>query len=67
MPDSILNVKGMTCSHCAMNVTRAVEECDGVDSAEVDLQGGRVKISGKAYDLAIIKKSVEEIGYSIMD
>ena len=67
MPDSILSVKGMTCNHCAMNVTRAVEECAGVASAQVDLPGGRVKISGTDYDLDRIIKSVEESGYSVVD
>ena len=67
MPSAILNVKGMTCNHCAMNVQRALDDVEGVDSVVVDLNTGTAKVSGEDYDPAELKKSVEDIGYSIID
>lgn len=67
LPAITLNVKGMTCNHCAMNVHRALDENEGVDSVVVDLPSGTAKISGEGYNLAELKKSVEDIGYSVID
>lgn len=67
MPELILNVKGMTCNHCAMNVKRAIGGVEGIESVEVDIQKGTAEIRGANLQLAAIKKSVEEIGYSIVD
>ena len=41
-----LTITGMTCSHCAAAVTRAIEECEGVQSVEVDLKTGRAAVVG---------------------
>ena len=67
LPALTLNIKGMTCSHCAMNVRRALDENEGVDSVIVDLPAGTAQISGEGYNLADLKKSVEDIGYSVID
>lgn len=67
LPDLTLNIKGMTCSHCAMNVRRALNENEGVDAVIVDLPAGTAQISGEGYNLTDLKKSVEDIGYSVID
>lgn len=43
-----LKITGMTCKHCVMNATKALEAVAGVDSVEVILEPGSAKVSGSA-------------------
>lgn len=40
-----LPVTGMSCQHCVQRVKEALEEVEGVASAEVDLDGGQAVVS----------------------
>lgn len=62
-----LQVKGMTCDHCRMSVTKALQGIEGVRSASVDLGKGEATVE---YDparasLDALKKAVEEAGYEV--
>ena len=59
-----LLVSGMTCSHCAESVRRAVAECVGVHSAEVDLKQGRATVTGQDIDVTQLISIVVELGYT---
>ena len=59
-----LRITGMTCSHCAESVRRALAECEGVNSAEVDLGSGRAFLSGDRLDPDRLAAAVAELGYS---
>ncbi len=61
----ILNVKGMTCEHCAGSVRRAVSESAGVKEVEIDLGKGQARFTGQGYDLAQIRASIEALGFSV--
>ena len=39
-----LSVTGMSCAACATNVQQALEQVEGVDWVEVDLEAGRVRV-----------------------
>ena len=66
MGESIeLKVAGMTCSHCAETVSRALLSCKGVASAEVDLASGRALVEGSGLDRAGLARAVEEVGYKV--
>ena len=59
------DVRGMTCSACVANVTKAVERLDGVNNANVNLMTNSMKVN---FDENIINdeeiiKAVEKIGY----
>ena len=41
---SILKVKGMSCNHCVMAVTKALNKLDGIQGVQVDLQKGEVRL-----------------------
>ena len=59
------DVRGMTCSACVANVTKAVEKLDGVNNANVNLMTNSMKVNfdeNKINDEEIIK-AVEKIGY----
>ena len=62
-----LAIGGMTCSHCAQNVRRALLECQGVESADVDLDAGRAVVTGKAFDVQSLSQAVEALGYHVND
>jgi copper chaperone len=56
-------IKGMTCNHCVMAVTKALKKVPGVSSVErVELAGGRAVVEGTADDAAVIKAITDE-GY----
>lgn len=44
MARATLKVTGMTCGHCVQAVTNALQETEGVRSAQVDLQAGRAMV-----------------------
>jgi len=58
-----LSVRGMTCGHCAETVRRALAECGGVRSAEVDLAGGRAVVTGDRFDTQQLLAAVGSLGY----
>ncbi len=62
-----LQIKGMTCNHCAANVKRALEKCAGVSEAAVDLKKGVAYVSGDGFDREAVKASVEKIGYTVVN
>ncbi len=67
-PETVeLKVQGMTCSHCVQAVTRALRECPGVASAEVDLKSGRATVRGSGLDPASLRHTVEAVGYTAIE
>ena len=61
----ILNVRGMTCTHCAESVTRALRECPGVESATVDLNTGDAVVIGHDLSLAPLAAAAEGLGFKV--
>jgi len=61
-----ITVKGMTCNHCVMSVTKALEAIPGVTGVKVDLLSGRASFEEAApVDLAVVKKAIEKIGFEV--
>ncbi len=58
-----LKIEGMTCDHCSAAVKRALEQVEGVVSAEVDLESGRATVQGSPA-LAALLAAVQEEGYT---
>lgn len=44
MATTELKVEGMTCGHCVQTVTRALQQVEGVQTAQVDLTAGRARV-----------------------
>ncbi len=57
-------VEGMTCHSCVAMVTEEVSEVPGVESVDVDLATGRVRVAGAADDAAV-RQAIVEAGYSL--
>lgn len=61
-----LNVEGMMCMHCVSHVQKALEEVDGVSSANVDLDKGTARCSlEKDISDSVLKEAVEKAGYTV--
>lgn len=58
-------VAGMTCGHCVASVREEVSELAGVDRVEVDLDSGRLTVSGTDVDDAAVRAAVGEAGYEV--
>lgn len=60
-----VKVEGMACGHCVMAVKKAIENLEGVRSAEVDLgkKEAVVEYDREKTDLDKIRASVREAGY----
>lgn len=63
-----LNVEGMSCNHCLMSVTNAVNKLDGISSVNVDLKGKTVSVSYKADKVGVdaIKTAIEDQGFDVV-
>ncbi len=56
-------IKGMTCNHCVMAVTKALKNVPGVSKVDrVELASGRAVVEGTPDDAAVIKAIADE-GY----
>lgn len=68
MEKAVLNVGGMSCSHCENAVKKAVGELDGVDLVTVDLQGKTVTVIYDASKATLdsIRNEIEDQGYDVL-
>lgn len=62
-----LQITGMTCSHCAAGVERALGECEGVTAATVNLAAKQAVVSGQGLDATVLRAAVEGLGYRVED
>ena len=60
-----MEISGMHCQHCALNVTKILNQISGV-RAEVNLSKGRVVVSyDREVEDTVLKDAVEKIGYKV--
>jgi copper chaperone len=63
---TILKVKGMSCQHCVMSITKALNQLEGVQNVKVDLKKGEVRFDNtKALTSNRIEKAIQEAGYEV--
>jgi len=60
---TLIQVAGMTCSHCKATVENHLSSLPGVDEASADVQSGVVKITGAGFDLSQVENRINELGY----
>ncbi|HCZ0603287.1 TPA: copper chaperone CopZ [Staphylococcus aureus] len=68
MSQEILNVEGMSCGHCKSAVESALNNIDGVTSADVNLENGQVSIQYDDSKVAVsqMKDAIEDQGYDVV-
>ena len=66
MPSTI-KVKGMSCQHCVMSVTKALNQLEGIKNVQVDLAKGEVRFDNmKEVASDRIEKAIGEAGYEVI-
>ncbi len=60
-----LKIDGMSCQHCVMAVKKALDELDGVTSAEVEVGSAVVSYDESKTDKAAVESAVVNAGYKI--
>jgi len=64
---TILKVKGMSCQHCVMSVTKALNQLNGVQNVQVDLEKGEVRFDNvKGVAAEQIAKAIVDAGYEVV-
>lgn len=64
----ILKINGMSCDHCVAHVKKALEQVDGVKSAEVSLENKQAKVYlSKEVEEKAFKKAIEDAGYELSE
>jgi copper chaperone len=64
MKETLLDVKGMTCSSCVRHIDHALKELDGVQHVEVRMREGRVIVKhAESVDAAKLVGAVKDAGY----
>ncbi len=63
-----LKVKGMSCQHCVVSVTKALGQLEGIKNVQVDLAKGEVRFDNtKEVASQRIAKAIEEAGYEVVN
>lgn len=61
----LLNVDGMTCSHCEAAVRRAITTAAPEAEVEIDRAAGEVEITGTAVAKPVLIAAIEAEGYIV--
>ncbi len=59
------SVEGMTCEHCVASVEEEITEVVGTQGVEVELETGRVTVTGEGFSDDAIAAAVERAGYKV--
>ena len=64
--EKTLEITGMMCGHCEMAVKKALEDVDGVESADVSHEKGTAVVTlSKEVSNDVLKKTVEDKDYTV--
>ena len=62
-----VTVKGMSCNHCVMSVTKALGKLEGLQNVKVDLQKGEVSFDNmNALGSDKIEKAITNAGFEVV-
>ena len=63
-----IKIKGMSCQHCVMAVTKALAALDGVKDVKVDLKSGVATYEEvKAVDPKMVAAAVKKAEYEVVE
>jgi copper chaperone len=61
-----IKIKGMSCQHCVMAVTKAFRAIEGIKDVQVDLKSGSASYEEtKQIDPQVIAAAVKKAGYEV--
>jgi copper chaperone len=63
-----ITIKGMTCRHCVMAVTKALGGIEGIKDVLVDLEKGEVTFTEEqTVDRTLIRERITKAGFEVVD
>lgn len=61
-----IKIKGMSCQHCVMAVTKALSDIEGIENVSVDLERGEASFfETKPVERDRIRKQISDAGYEV--
>jgi len=61
-----IKIKGMSCNHCVMAVTKVLRDIDGIRNVNVDLKNGEAAFDEvDPIDMETIKERIRKAGYEV--
>jgi len=61
-----IKIKGMSCQHCVMAVTKALDEIEGIENVTVDLERGEASFDEtRPVDGETIRERISNAGYEV--
>jgi copper chaperone len=67
MSEITLKIEGMSCQHCVMNVKKAVDGVDGVNSSDVSVGFTKVVYDKTKASKDEIVRAIQHAGYKVVD
>jgi len=62
-----VKINGMSCNHCVMAVTRALNEIDGIKDVKVDLSKGEATFEEeRTVDMNTVREKIKKAGYKVV-
>jgi copper chaperone len=62
-----IQIKGMSCNHCVMAVTKALNEINGIRDVKVDLSKGEATFEGeKPIEGTVVREQIKKAGYEVV-
>lgn len=62
-----IKIKGMSCNHCVMAVTKALNEIDGIKNVKVDLSKGEATFDeAKPVEMDVVSELIKKAGYEVV-
>jgi len=63
-----ITIKGMSCQHCVMAVTKALSGIEGIADVRVDLKKGEATFTeAKPVDRKLIRERIAKAGFEVVD
>lgn len=61
-----IRIKGMSCNHCVMAVTKALNGIEGIKNIKVDLQKGQASFDeDKPVDSETVRSRIKKAGFEV--
>ncbi len=61
-----VKIKGMSCNHCVMAVSKALEQIEDLNDVQVDLSNGSATLHHDGpIDMGLVKDQIEKAGYEV--
>jgi len=65
--DTVVKVKGMSCSHCELNVEKRLSSFEGVETVSADFKNETVRIKGHKLNVNELNDAINKLGYEVVE